>query len=1061
MRYSQYSNIATGVTQPALTDLEFWSDDFDFTNNLWLDKSGKDNHASLTGGFCIEILDDVTLTLLTAKIGATITKVNDSELLTSGVSVNGSGHIEFDFSELTVTANKIWNVFLSTGEEFRFTSGISPYVWASANRGVFGGTETTEWQWSTTDLAHLNLRYGFSKYPAAINKDRLTANYPTVPHSYPSENKAWKVSWTGNPFTDSSKYKAVLFTWAGTTSYTYCCIVDRKNNKIRITNRNDATGEAVVNASELSGMISVRIEYNGNGFGTLTNHTLYLNDTLITLTPVSATNEDRASGPNYWGNGNQSSITLYGVIRDYYWEINDVKFYGIKDGLLCDYNLQSGTYYPEWIYIPVFGELDALGGSVLNPAYDDAHNESETKIKLAEDADLISNDINNILFDGEGNANAIIITDLECNVGNKIHIDNHIDNKYYNLIVTNSEIDLGKFVNGYENKALEVYFRMDGAEETKLVDLLTEQDAKISVHGQGHTDAKFDDLFDAGQMRSSWHEIHPCFYRYKNYSEGLVAYNLASDESKAAEGVMENQGQIGCYGTLLERYELRSAYYIIVNLIHGTWGYPYPDGVTPSETDDNGDWWEWVLDAVIWWFEQNDRELDEISFLGSLPPGHYIGYHPEFLEMFYSKKSWPVDFDDFDLPPISLSDDLANDVSIFQGAENDSIVEDGGVKCQKLSGYETTAYGNLFIESGNWMNYLIWKVEFFVKVLQTENGNPFSSISFMGAGTGGVINFEDEEIKIGDSYTYDNPLELNTWYKIVLGAYTRDNYLLIIYQGDTCVLMSDAAGRLYNNLTFRIDATGVDVLIKDVDITAFSHREFRELQSGNIAVGSDVYSYTYADAVEEMKQEMARKWANGEVPFLFTHYITDPAEKAEDGTAQGILNRSYNLLTELAEFANDNDANWVYRDTEITYPNRINHFINSNFLTTMYGYSGEIWGWKKSTNNIVVNAEETAASSFDGTNIITLPLGESITNIVIFKTPGVKWLTFWVKGQFDVVINQYTTYEYRSQENQYTKVSYTKMRIPVIVEDNYCPIFQFKITAVTETYLHKLILDDK
>lgn len=141
--------------------MSFWSDTFDFTNNVLTDKSGNNNDVPLVASNCVNFINDVTITLSIPQVGSSISELNESSGDTTGISVNGAGHIAIDQSELTNV--KIWQFKLDTGDEFFLTGGINNYVFCDSSLyGTLGGTEDTDWEWETTNSYFRNLQYGYS-----------------------------------------------------------------------------------------------------------------------------------------------------------------------------------------------------------------------------------------------------------------------------------------------------------------------------------------------------------------------------------------------------------------------------------------------------------------------------------------------------------------------------------------------------------------------------------------------------------------------------------------------------------------------------------------------------------------------------------------------------------------------------------------------------------------------------------------------------------------------------------------------------------------------------------
>jgi len=250
---SSDSYIVTETVSDSLSDYQgdmaIWlSDDassVNYTTKVWADKTGNTSGATVGQSNCIDFTNDTTLTLNSALVGSTVTELNGSSGDTTGVTVNGSGHIEFDVSEMT--ASEVWSVTLDSGEEFRFSTGIAPFIFCADNYGTLGGTEDTDWAWALSDDAEpLNMEYGFSKY--AYCDTNITSLYygtnPGNPHSAFQADRSWSVFWEGNFIGDVGCVMQL------TTEDTWklAVVVDRGTNQVRMMSRNVINMAADVDA---------------------------------------------------------------------------------------------------------------------------------------------------------------------------------------------------------------------------------------------------------------------------------------------------------------------------------------------------------------------------------------------------------------------------------------------------------------------------------------------------------------------------------------------------------------------------------------------------------------------------------------------------------------------------------------------------------------------------------------------------------------------------------------------------------------------------------------------
>src|SRR5690606_16270294 len=103
---------------------------------------------------------------------------------------------------------------------------------------------------------------------------------------------------------------------------------------------------------------------------------------------------------------------------------------------------------------------------------------------------------------------------------------------------------------------------------------------------------------------------------------------------------------------------------------------------------------------------------------------------------------------------------------------------------------------------------------------------------------------------------------------------------------------------------------------------------------------------------------------------IFSHRIKDPEEKADDGTFDGIMDRSYTTLKSMIRYLKSYEVQFtnsleLITSNPIDLDVRHNIIRNTNFETTKFGYTGEIWG----LSSFLSVAEAEASSSIDGCNV--------------------------------------------------------------------------------------------
>ncbi len=221
------------VYNPSLPDyisqMAFWSSTFNFTTNVLTDKSGNANHVPMIGGYCVNFINDVTITLNPVQIGATITELNKSSVDLNGISINGSGNIEI--TQASLTDPKVYHFKLSTGDDFYLTGGDEKWVFSKLVLfGTLGGAVDTDWEQETQDNYFANQQRGFTlggDLPLNISYNMTTwgkRNFATP--------DATTVQYTGinsvafnsffelqNLFESGGHYKAKITTWDSTENF--------------------------------------------------------------------------------------------------------------------------------------------------------------------------------------------------------------------------------------------------------------------------------------------------------------------------------------------------------------------------------------------------------------------------------------------------------------------------------------------------------------------------------------------------------------------------------------------------------------------------------------------------------------------------------------------------------------------------------------------------------------------------------------------------------------------------------------------------------------------------
>lgn len=323
--------------------MSFWSDVFDFTAKTLLDKSGNGNDVPLINGNCVNYINDVIITLYPAQIGATITELNKSSGDLNGISVNGSGYIEIDQSELTDP--KVYHFKLDTGDDFYLQAGERN--WAFSNVDLYGrmdGTEDSDWEWETQDDYFGNLQRGFS-----LGGDLM------VP--FPTDMTAWssKRNFT-TPDADTVQY-------VGTNSYAFNSFFDHRNllesgrqYKVKIL-----TSESTENFGDTTGTKGLFIQY------ATTPNKFYDDDGIL----ISKNGEHTITLSVWPGVTNRVSFDFEDATED--WTGFNLKF-----KVLWVREINATIMIPSYN-----GILDSVGNAIQNPAVVNKHNGCEVQIDFS------------------------------------------------------------------------------------------------------------------------------------------------------------------------------------------------------------------------------------------------------------------------------------------------------------------------------------------------------------------------------------------------------------------------------------------------------------------------------------------------------------------------------------------------------------------------------------------------------------------------------------------------------------------------------------------------------
>jgi len=1023
------------------SSMAFWSGDIDSDNRLWLDQSGNDNHASLVETACVLFVNDVTITLTTPATGASVVAVNESADNVGGVSVS-SGNIVIDVSELIVTDNKIWSIELSDGQLFILQSVSSPYIWSASTMGTIGGTQDTDWSHSTSDNAYpYHLVNGFSKLPISLSGWKVSHDNRDLSYQ---RGMMVETEWEGVLFSSSGglfEFMTPLNLAGAGTTYNLVCFVNRTTGIIYFGSR-DVVRFSVSVGINIPEKIKIKIVLTGDSVESSDNWQVYYNDTLVPTKTASAHTFDRAF-ITWAGNGSGNPVIA-------------VKNYSIKTNNRINYIIYNGrpfsglviTEPTDYIYIPSFDNIsDAVSLSLTNIAISQTHNKAETKIKLPEVATLIAADPKEFLFTA-GSSNVINLSEMYSSYDNKVHCDNSKINYIKNFIVTTEAIDLSSFINGYYPLPLLSSIRNDvGGEDdsqvSHLSQLMRETGAKATIHttllGFNATENDWMALMLQNRMAVAIHDFAPAFWQYGDYVEGKLAYDNATPTEITNGVVTENQGLIsndyGGYTTSKAKIEW----------LYGATGLAYPDDTPPQDTDGNSMWWEYVIDAATILIGQYNGVISGFSPVGALPSG-YNQYHPIVKKLLY-EKIYTNSFKNYG-EYIAYEDSFEDDVNDFTG-DGLSIVTDGSSKCLKIAGVGGTAYASLLVDGIGKMGDI--ELELWVKSTSGAYA-PFDMMGFYNKSNTHSIAFTTSVFVYGKNEGI-NPCIIDTWYKIILtsGSFGRKEIRIYNEALNLVFISRTSVGDQRFDDKFIIYNTNIDTLIKGVKV---SGRPTSPLSFNNNSWEDYKIGDTYAEHLAKKKRAAAHIMYLR--PFninqYYGHRVYDVETKAADGTVDGIYDRSYIGFKELHDWLNQynvQDVNSYDAGNYVPISKRCNLIPNSSLSDELLGLSGEIWG----LSNLDIDNVETLKY---GDNIGLLTNGKSQLISHFYFRPGFKILRMYMKGNIRLDGDEF--YYYGGVVD--TSGAWVFVEIPFYINSNYSIVNNLYITALADTYIQKIEIDD-
>ena len=1041
-----------------ISKMVFWSGNINAESRKWLDKTGKTTGIDIVDIPCIQIVNNVTITLNSPATGLTVVKVNEGDDI-NGITIS-SGNISITASSITILDKKIWSIELSDGQKFIFQSTVSPYFFSSNNFGIISGAENTDWLHSVSDSAYpYNLVYGYGKYPYF---NVSTRSFDPADFKLKKE-QPYELYWQNFYFFFRPVINIGGYILEGNT-YCQALIYNSTLEKLYFTTResNGISFQASVPFAQFKNrVVSIKINYNGNGVTLLSSYGVFVNGIEYTISPYTNASEDRTdnylSGLAASGANDPRCIIINHYVKNSYSKKNV-----IINGVLFDTLIRSTATYQSTIY-PIYMEVPITTLIPNNKlGYNNRYNGCTLKFKMPISSDIFNNDVNKILYTDATTPKKLNFNEIYPSYGGKIHCNNY--NGVKDFIITNQVLDLSSYLDGYVDASMYVGVRIDcegslDADIPKLSELMDETDLMTDIHivRVSTLDSDYREKIASERMAVGIHDMNPAFWKYANSSEGTLAFANAT-AGEISGNVIDQYA-----GTLRSKTNLYSSLEQIQQ-IHNTWGFPYPNGIEPQLTDNNEDWWQWVFDAYDFFVGQNI--ISSFSYVGSLPSAEGINImHKDVLSTIIDRYSK----NDYGDATYIYNAEITNDSIPFNGASNVSVVSDGDALVARMNGLGGVSYGNIK-NSKEWNLYDTHILEFKVKYTATDGTyKPLSSIKIFNK----EITFGSPVNYMGANYT--NPFAINEWYSFKIICSRNSDFRSITYSkwfelrvydsNGNCVLLPRV---VRDTVTYDEEfgiilyANGVDVLIKDVYIAGINRGKINNyLWQDNVYVNCDRAGdgISYDTWLAAKLAESVRKISLNRKIQLFSHMVKDPSIKNPDSTELGLDDRSYNYLKSIVNTLKNNGVNFfnsrLLNNNNLVKSGRINQALNGDFDKTFLGVAGEVWQSQFAT----VSSTETLASSVDGTNIISMPSGNTIKYSLQFNSTGIHYVIFIWKGNIRVKFNDWNYLRNdNGQSNQLNTTSYKYAKIPIYV-DSVDRMYNLELFASGVVYLHKLRIE--
>jgi len=1047
---SAWSFIATtGLGLSSLqSSMAIWLGDLDFANNKWLDKTGNTSGATLGGGNCILVTADLTVTLSTARIGATVSKVNGSAT-TTGVTVNGSGHIAIANATIP-SPKKVASIELSTGEEFRFTAGAGRVAFASGDVGLISGTAGTEWSWSTIDSIHLNWKNGFSDaYEMTDGASYL--NFTTLAKI---NSASWfRLKW-GNAVINTSSANAVFKLMDETEAFPLNCVMTYSGgNTLFDFGSYTAAGYKDVRCTKSGNYFAqyhtYEFEFDGVDKTALGSFTFKIDGVAQTLT---------AAGGNT-GSGNTTTIGFNNVSGNY-----SVCFWNY-------FKLESGTHNTMLILagrssnlasaampiplIPSFnGTTDALGRSVTGSAATNFHNGCESWFKMPVDETIQANDVNSYLYTSTTpNAlyssavfDVISTKKIVCNNTNRYAIQDFIVLKE---AVSDSVLTL---INAYNSAPTgKLLFRTDRTQDNqtyigKTINTLTNYFEALDAAGLkgsmiyplvsfGPVAARHLSAFANGHSFEMHDEVQ-LFFTFATYEDGKATYDNESAGNRTTYGLTTDMGKISGSITVAE-----------IERLHTASGLAYPGDVAPVGTDNNNVWWEYVIQAYKAWAASTGLTLTMFSPLGSAG-NTYRAYHKELQDIIraeFRTYSGTTLNGSGSGDVVSYTDSIDSSVIPFKG-KGLSIYNDGSLNWVKMAGYGGVANGVLnlgtLITGFDPIRYSNYVLQFQVKCTQVGSYMPLKKIVVGGVAT----TFANAgNINVFANYNVTNTMAINTTYTIKIEK-IGGNHLLTVYSAAGAVLIASKKVVLTDPTRVIYFETDGDTLIRNISFEAFDRKGILYLEgisfdgtySDYLTANAGATWQTFTDA--SLKPEIVRDIMSGLNTQLFFHELGSFADISDTGLDNVRYGHSLDAMNRVITWAAANSVPVGNPATVVraSSSGRVNYFPNPKFEATKYGVT-------------IIDAANvsTEIAPDKSSAVYKIPTSTAKAFTMLLPSSGLYRFKFWMKGTAAVNFSaNHTILPYPGYS--YTDAAMTKREIVLnIGAANTMVSITFTTSAVT------------